>query len=126
MELIRTLARWFDSQASSGKEGRRIDWLRVAPFLALHLGCLGVFFVAPSAGAIGTAVALFALRMFAITGFYHRYFSHRAYSTSRAAQFAFALLGASAAQRGPLWWASHHRHHHAHADEPSDAHSARQ
>ncbi|HWA36971.1 MAG TPA: acyl-CoA desaturase, partial [Burkholderiales bacterium] len=47
-------------------------------------------------------------------------------STSRAAQFAFALLGASAAQRGPLWWASHHRHHHAHADEPSDAHSARQ
>jgi stearoyl-CoA desaturase (delta-9 desaturase) len=28
-------------------------------------------------------------------------------------------------QRGPLWWASHHRHHHAHADRQQDAHSAR-
>jgi stearoyl-CoA desaturase (delta-9 desaturase) len=64
--------------------------------------------------------------MFAITGFYHRYFSHRAFRTSRAAQLVFALLGASAVQRGPLWWASHHRHHHAHADRPEDAHSARQ
>jgi stearoyl-CoA desaturase (delta-9 desaturase) len=61
--------------------------------------------------------------MFAITGFYHRYFSHRTYRTSRAAQFAFAVLGASATQRGPLWWAAHHRHHHRHSDRPEDAHS---
>ena len=33
-------------------------------------------------------------------------------------------MRASAAQRGPLWWASHHRHHHVHADEPEDSHSA--
>ena len=58
--------------------------------------------------------------MFAITGFYHRYFSHRAFRTSRARSSCFALLGASAVQRGPLWWAAHHRHHHAHADtEPT-------
>ena len=76
--------------------------------------------------AIGVAVALYALRMFAITAFYHRYFSHRAFRTSRAVQFVFALLGASAVQRGPLWWAAHHRHHHAHADRPTDAHSPRQ
>ncbi|MDH4172803.1 MAG: acyl-CoA desaturase, partial [Betaproteobacteria bacterium] len=68
----------------------------------------------------------FALRMFAITAFYHRYFSHRAFRTSRVMQFVFALLGASAVQRGPLWWASHHRHHHAHADRPEDSHSALQ
>jgi stearoyl-CoA desaturase (Delta-9 desaturase) len=29
-------------------------------------------------------------------------------------------------QRGPLWWASHHRHHHLHADQAADSHSARQ
>jgi stearoyl-CoA desaturase (delta-9 desaturase) len=62
--------------------------------------------------------------MFAITGFYHRYFSHQAFRTGRVVQFVFAVIGAAAAQRGPLWWASHHRHHHVHADEPEDSHSA--
>jgi stearoyl-CoA desaturase (delta-9 desaturase) len=71
-------------------------------------------------------VALYALRMFAVTAFYHRYFAHRAFKTSRALQLLFALLGASAVQRGPLWWAAHHRHHHAHSDRPGDAHSPRQ
>jgi stearoyl-CoA desaturase (delta-9 desaturase) len=61
--------------------------------------------------------------MFAITGFYHRYFSHRAFKTSRWCQLAFAVLGASAVQRGPLWWAAHHRYHHAHSDEITDVHS---
>ena len=37
--------------------------------------------------AIATAVGLYALRMFAVTAFYHRYFSHRAFKTSRALQF---------------------------------------
>ena len=63
--------------------------------------------------------------MFAITAFYHRYFSHRAFRTTRALQFVFAVLGASAVQRGPLWWAGHHRHHHAHADLQDDVHSPR-
>ena len=123
MEL-RRLAQWFDNEAIPA-QGNGIDWVRVAPFVALHLACISVFWVGVSAPALGVAAALFALRMFAITGFYHRYFAHRAFRTSRAAQFAFALLGAAAAQRGPLWWASHHRHHHAHADGPQDRHSVR-
>ncbi len=132
MELTRrighSLRGWFDTDAALNFEadGRRIDWLRAVPFVAIHVGCLGVFWVGVSAPALAVAAALFALRMFAITGFYHRYFSHRAFRTSRAAQFVFALIAASAAQRGPLWWASHHRHHHAHADTESDAHSAGQ
>jgi len=63
------------------------------------------------------------VRMFAITGFYHRYFSHKAFRTSRPVQFAFAVLGAASVQRGPLWWAAHHRHHHRHSDTPADPHS---
>ncbi|MBM3345983.1 MAG: acyl-CoA desaturase [Betaproteobacteria bacterium] len=104
---------------------QRIDWLRVLPFVGVHAGCLAVLAVGFSWVALGTAVLLYALRMFAITGFYHRYFAHRAFRASRPVQFAFALLGASSAQRGPLWWASHHRHHHAHSDTSDDPHSPR-
>jgi stearoyl-CoA desaturase (delta-9 desaturase) len=63
--------------------------------------------------------------MFAITGFYHRYFAHKAFKTSRPVQFAFAVVGAASVQRGPLWWAAHHRHHHRHADTEHDVHSPR-
>ena len=61
--------------------------------------------------------------MFAVTGFYHRYLAHRTYKTSRAFQFLFALVGSSATQKGPLWWASHHRWHHQNSDQEQDAHS---
>ncbi len=97
--------------------------MRCLPFLILHLACLAVFLVGWSWFAVGTAIFLYVLRMFAITGFYHRYFSHRTFKTSRPAQFIFAVIGNSSAQRGPLWWAGWHRHHHAHSDKPEDAHS---
>ena len=130
--LLTSVALWFDSGAmpvvpgEGAGAGRRIDWLRVLPFIGIHAGCAGVLLVGFSWTALGTAMFLYALRMFAITGFYHRYFSHRAFQASRAMQFLFALIGASSAQRGPLWWASHHRHHHVHSDTPGDPHSARQ
>ena len=121
------LRRWIDSEAvaptTPGIDPRRIDWPRVLPFIAIHVACLGAILTGVSGTAVAVAVLLFVARMFAITAFYHRYFSHRAFRTSRAAQFAFALLGASAVQRGPLWWAAHHRHHHVHADRPDDCHS---
>lgn len=106
-----------------GDSDTRVDWLRTLPFLALHLACLAVFWVGVSPIAVAVAVALYAVRMFAITGFYHRYFSHRTFRTSRAVQFVFAVIAASSAQRGPLWWAAHHRNHHRHADTALDPHS---
>jgi stearoyl-CoA desaturase (delta-9 desaturase) len=128
LRIMTLLRRWVDNGTAQAAPGdaqgsKQIDWPRVLPFVLLHLSCLAVFWVGASAFAVGACAALFALRMFAVTAFYHRYFSHRAFRTSRAAQFAFALLGASAAQRGPLWWASHHRHHHAHSDRAADNHS---
>ena len=124
---LSSLLRWFDSWAGlepvREERDRSIDWLRVVPFLLLHLGVALVLVVGWSPVALAVAVTWYALRMFAITAFYHRYFSHRAFRTSRAVQFLFALLGASAVQRGPLWWAAHHRRHHRHSDEAPDAHS---
>ena len=128
---LRAIARWLDTGAvatapTEAAAANRVDWLRILPFVALHLMCLGVLWVGAPRDAVIVAAALYAVRMFAITGFYHRYFSHRTFRASRAAQFAFALLGASATQRGPLWWAAHHRKHHRHADTELDVHSPRQ
>jgi stearoyl-CoA desaturase (delta-9 desaturase) len=123
------ILRWFDNETNpriaASTAPHRIDWARCVPFISIHLMCLGVVWVGWSPFAVGMAALLYALRMVAVTGFYHRYFSHRSFKTSRATQFVLALLGATAAQRGPLWWSSHHRHHHAHADAEQDAHSPR-
>jgi stearoyl-CoA desaturase (delta-9 desaturase) len=125
---LASFARWFDTAHTPEavpETQDRIDWLRVLPFIGLHLACLGVFWVGFSWFALAVASLLYAVRMFAITGFYHRYFSHKAFRTSRALQFLFALIGAASVQRGPLWWAAHHRHHHRHADSEHDLHSPR-
>ncbi len=122
---FKTIVAWFDSDANIAVDNNpeKIEFLRILPFILLHLACFTVFFVGFSATALIIAVLLYALRMFAITGFYHRYFAHKAFKTSRFVQFIFAFLAASSAQRGPLWWASHHRHHHANSDKPDDSHS---
>lgn len=93
------------------------------PFLLMHIGALGVLFVNFSWFALSLCLALYILRATFITGFYHRYFSHKTYKTSRVFQFIIAFLGASAAQNGPLWWASHHRRHHRYSDQEGDVHS---
>lgn len=125
--LIIAIIRWFDSwadlEAIQEREPLCVDWLRCVPFVIMHLMCLGVLWVGWSPFAVSVAVVLYVVRMFAITGLYHRYFSHRAFKTSRLGQFLFALLGACAVQRGPLWWAAHHRHHHRHSDTEHDRHS---
>lgn len=122
---FKTIVAWFDSEANIAVDNNpeKIEFLRILPFILLHLACFTVFFVGFSPTALIIAVLLYALRMFAITGFYHRYFAHKAFKTSRFVQFIFAFLAASSAQRGPLWWASHHRHHHANSDKPDDSHS---
>ena len=124
-----SLIRWFDTDygnedlAAIRAKPDKVELVRVLPFIFLHLGCLGVIWAGWSWTAVVVAVVLYLVRMFAITGFYHRYFSHKTFHTSRVAQFLFALLGATAVQRGPLWWSYQHRHHHKHSDEEEDVHS---
>ena len=124
---VHSFLRWFDSSAESdaaeSEAQTGLDWVRALPYFAMHMACLAVIWVGWSPVAIGVAVLMYLLRMLAITGFYHRYFSHRSFKTSRFVQFLFALLGAASAQRGPIWWAAHHRHHHIVSDQPEDPHS---
>jgi stearoyl-CoA desaturase (Delta-9 desaturase) len=106
------------------KDLDRVDWLRSAPFLLVHAVAVATPFLVPFAWRwVGLAAALYVLRIFAITAGYHRYFSHRAYRTSRAFQLVLAVLGTTAVQKGPLWWAAHHRDHHRFSDGPEDIHS---
>ncbi len=123
---VLAVVNWFDTAHQPAVDPAALDriaWLRILPFIGLHVACIGVFFTGVSWFAFLVAVLLYVIRMFAITGFYHRYFSHKSFKTSRPMQFLFGLIGASSVQRGPLWWAAHHRHHHRHSDQPGDLHS---
>jgi stearoyl-CoA desaturase (delta-9 desaturase) len=102
-----------------------IIYPQVLPFLLVHAGCVAAIWSGVSWQAIAICVVLYWLRMFAVTAGYHRYFSHRAYSTSRAFQFTLAFLAQSSAQKSVLWWAAKHRHHHLHSDTEQDVHSPR-
>jgi stearoyl-CoA desaturase (Delta-9 desaturase) len=93
-------------------------------FWLIHIGCILAIWSGVTWTAFAICIALYVVRMFGITGVYHRYFSHRTYKTSRVFQFLLACLGASSAQKGPIWWASHHRHHHQHSDTEDDVHTA--
>ena len=103
--------------ATQGIVSRVIYW-------GIHAACLLAFWVGVTTGDFLLFLGTFFARMFFITGAYHRYFSHKTYKTSRAFQFVLAFCGASAIQKGPLWWASHHRTHHKYSDIPGkDTHS---
>jgi stearoyl-CoA desaturase (delta-9 desaturase) len=108
-------------------DGEKVDWLGMLPFWGIQLGAIvGVILLGWSWSGLLLALGLYAIRMFGLTAGYHRYFAHRSYKTSRLGQFLLALLGATATQKGPLWWAGHHRTHHKYSDEPRDPHSVKQ
>ncbi len=100
----------------------RIDLVKSIPFAIMHLMPLGIFYFGFTWRDFALCIALYVVRMFFITGAYHRYFSHRSYKVGRVMQFLLAFGGATAAQKGPLWWASHHRVHHKYSDTPQDVH----
>jgi stearoyl-CoA desaturase (Delta-9 desaturase) len=102
----------------------RINWVQSTPFFAVHLfAAVAVFLVPFHWSYVVWALALYYARMWAVTAGYHRYFAHRTFKTSRAFQFLLAFLAETSAQKGVLWWAANHRHHHRESDQPEDLHS---
>ncbi len=114
-----------DSEQESEQEHDDVMYPQVLPFVLIHAGCVAAIWTGVSWQAVAICAALYWLRMFAITGGYHRYFSHRAYATSRVFQFILAFLAQSSTQQSVLWWAAKHRHHHLHSDTAQDVHSPR-
>ena len=102
---------------------RKVEWLGSIPFMIIHLLAFGALWTGVTRSAAICCAVLYVVRMFGVTGVYHRYFSHRTYKTSRAFQFVLAFLAQTSAQKGALWWAAHHRNHHLYSDQPQDIHS---
>ncbi|MEK9773432.1 MAG: fatty acid desaturase [Opitutae bacterium] len=125
--MISSLSKWvcpppetFDKPDPSQD---RVEWFRCVPYILIHLGALLVFFTPFAWACLPVLLLSYSVRMFAITAFYHRYFSHRTFTTSRLVQFLGAFIACASGQRGPLWWAAHHRLHHRHSDTEHDSHS---
>ena len=125
--MISSLSKWVcpppETHNKPDPTQDRVEWFRCIPFILIHLGALLVLhtpFVWP---CLLVLFISYSTRMFAITAFYHRYFSHRTFKTSRFVQFIGAFVACASGQRGPLWWAAHHRLHHRHSDTENDSHS---
>lgn len=111
------------AKATHKDPGDRYCYAEAIPFALAHLACFAAIWTGVDLTAALIAVALYALRMFGITAGYHRYFSHRSFKTSRFFSFILGFIAQSSAQRGLLWWASSHRHHHRFSDTDNDVHS---
>ncbi len=109
---------------SRSPASRAVDWIVSIPFFAMHAGAIVGLFIVPLTwkGLVLSLVMYFAM-MTVVTIGYHRYFSHRSFKTSRAFQFVLALMCQMSAQKGVLWWAANHRHHHKYSDKEEDIHS---
>jgi stearoyl-CoA desaturase (delta-9 desaturase) len=111
------------TKKSKKRRDDQVNLVSSTAFFALHLTPLLAFWT----GITTTAVALFFVtffgRMWAVTAGYHRYFSHRSFRMNRFWGAVLAFAGTTAAQKGPLWWAAHHRNHHRYSDTERDIHS---
>jgi stearoyl-CoA desaturase (Delta-9 desaturase) len=112
-------------QSAGGGERDDFMYPSAVPFVLVHLGCIAAIWSGVTWSAVALCATLYTLRMFAVVAGYHRYFSHRAFTTSRALQLVLAILAQSSAQKSVLWWAAKHRHHHVHSDTDEDVHSPR-
>jgi stearoyl-CoA desaturase (Delta-9 desaturase) len=97
------------------------------PYWAVHvMAVVGIALTGLSWRGVLLAVAFYLPRMFFVTAAYHRYFSHRSFKTSRWFQLVLGIGATLTTQKGPLWWAAHHRVHHKYSDAPGDLHSVMQ
>jgi stearoyl-CoA desaturase (delta-9 desaturase) len=101
------------------------QWSLGVPFILMHFLPLGALWTGARWQDFAMCAALYVVRMFGVTGGYHRYFAHRTYRTSRWFQFLLAFLAQTSSQKGALWWAAHHRTHHKLSDKPGDPHDSK-
>jgi stearoyl-CoA desaturase (Delta-9 desaturase) len=111
--------------AHRAKSLAEYQWLQGMPFIAMHFVPFAAFWTGAKWQDWLVCAALYWIRMFGVTGAYHRYFAHRTYRTSRFFQFCLAFLAQTSMQKGALWWAAHHRNHHKHSDQDLDPHDSR-
>lgn len=65
----------------------------------------------------------YIIAIVAISGGYHRYYSHKSFNASRWYDYAVNVLGIFSGAGPALTWAGTHRQHHAFSDTENDPHS---
>ena len=104
----------------------RVEWLVSVPYFIMHaLPIAWMVWFGVSWAEVQVSLVVYGVGMFFVTAGYHRYFSHRSFKTGRVFQFILALGAQLTVQKGVLWWAALHRHHHKHSDTDKDIHSPR-
>src|SRR5260370_13611931 len=104
--------------------GSRISLILSLPFALIHLASLLIFFMPFHLYYLVTCLALLVVRMFFVTAGYHRSFSHRSFNTSPGFQLVIPFMAMTSSQKGVLWCAAHHPHHHRHSDQVLYFHSS--
>lgn len=108
--------------ATATAEKPRLLWANVLMFVLTLAASLtivpwyGFTFGYSTAAWVWFAVLLYANGL-AITGGYHRLWSHRTYDAHWSLRFIYMILGAMALQNSVLVWASGHRMHHQYVDD---------
>jgi stearoyl-CoA desaturase (Delta-9 desaturase) len=97
--------------------------ISLSPLIVVHLALFTIPYIDFSWWYLLMFAVVTRVIGLGITVGFHRYFSHRSFKTRRWFQFLLAAAGCAALQKGPLWWAIHHRLHHRHSDTPDDPHS---
>jgi stearoyl-CoA desaturase (delta-9 desaturase) len=98
--------------------GKRIDWINVVYFSALHVGAVFALWTFS-----WTALAVFAALLWlsfslGIGVTYHRLLTHRGYTVPKWLEYPFTVCGMLASESGAISWVAMHRMHHTLSDRP--------
>ncbi len=99
-------------------------WTGPVFIITCHLGSLLALFTGLSLSAWLWIVLLYAIRMLAITGIYHRLLTHKSYNAIAPVKWIGSIIASAAGQMGPSWWKGHHDEHHLFSDQPGDPHNS--
>lgn len=100
-----------------------LDVPQVIGFIIIHLVIIWGLFQFPfQLPYLPYIIVIYFLKFFGFSGIHHRYFSHKAFKTSRVFQLILSIWANVTFMRGPLRFASGHRHHHRYSDSENDLH----
>ena len=108
---------------------QKIDWVNIVFIVTAHLlAAFAVVYMAAvhfSWWTLGLGLLWFAFCGLAITGGYHRLFSHPTYKAHGLLRAFYLFFGAASVQNSALKWSADHRKHHSKTDKDEDPYNIR-
>ena len=99
------------------------DWIVLSWIVFMHIGALAAFFTFSGEGVVVALVLWWLTGGVGICLGFHRYFTHRSFTTFKPVEYLLAFLGCLAGEAGPISWVAAHRYHHTYSDMEEDPHS---